>query len=105
MGSAAEFDAMCQETSVLRILEKKLNIDPRALKEMKQLLFTDASGNREMTFDDFMKLLIRLRPDEKAGPLDVSQFRKVLRDQERRCLHKTGQLFQQVQRIKDLKAA
>lgn len=101
--SAAEFDELCQDAKVLQLLEKKLNIDARDLSEMRKLLFTDASGSREMTFDDFLKLLLRLRPDEKASPLDVQQFRQVLRDQERRCLSMTRKLFHQVERIRCLR--
>jgi hypothetical protein len=89
--SQIEFDAMCKDGAVLATLEAELGIDAARVIEMRELLFMDQDGKCELTFEAFLKMLIRLRPEEQASTMDVQQFRKIIREQEKtvnRCVDK-----------------
>lgn len=100
--SQKEFQVMVADGQVLGAIERQLGIDRSQLEELENLLFTDAQGGKfkELTFDDFLKHLIRLRPDEQAGPMDIQQFRKIMREQEKALMRNISQLSSQIQDIR-----
>lgn len=82
--SQKEFEELCQDEQVLMVIEGQLGIDRTQLMQLQALLFTNSERRqKELSFEDFLKHLIRMRPEELASPMDVQQFRKVLREQER----------------------
>lgn len=87
-----QFDEMCQDHEFRTTLEVHLGIDACRLLEVRQLLFTNHEGVRELSFHDFLLLLTRLRPEEKAGPIDVQEFRRSLKDHEQSLLKRARQL-------------
>jgi voltage-gated sodium channel len=97
--SQKEFKEMCESKEVMSTLENELDIDPQQLIDMKKLLFSDEDNPEEpgLTFDDFLTLLVRHRPGEKAGPIDVQDFRKLIRMQEKVQLAKLGRMKSSVQ--------
>jgi len=101
--SQKEFQHMVADSQVLGAIERQLGIDRSQLEELENLLFTDAHGGKfkELTFDDFLKHLIRLRPDEQAGPMDIQQFRKIMREQEKSLMRNIAQLNTQIQGIRE----
>lgn len=99
--SQKEFQHMVKDEQVLSAIERQLGIDRSQLEELENLLFTDAHGSKELSFDDFLKHLIRLRPEEQAGPMDIQQFRKVMREQERSLMRSINMLSSQIQGIRD----
>jgi len=80
--SEKEFEAMCLNPDVMETLQSELEIEPEQLKEMAPLLFSEEHG-KELSFGDFMTLLVRHRPGEEAGPIDIEDFRKLIRMQEK----------------------
>eukprot|EP00927_Polykrikos_kofoidii_P050253 TRINITY_DN44173_c0_g1_i1.p1 TRINITY_DN44173_c0_g1~~TRINITY_DN44173_c0_g1_i1.p1 ORF type:complete len:527 (-),score=97.52 TRINITY_DN44173_c0_g1_i1:68-1648(-) len=95
--SETKFELMCSPgASTQRLLKTELGIGFDSFDELKKLLFTDSLGPRELSFDEFLQLIIRLRPDEEATPLDVQQFSQALRDQDRRVQNLVDEIVQQV---------
>lgn len=91
--SNKEFEVLCEDEQVLVLLENKLGIDRSQLEQLKALLFTTSEKRqKELSFEDFLKHLIRMRPQELASPMDVQQFRKVLREQERTVMKSLSNL-------------
>lgn len=100
--SNREFDQMREDPDVLNTIEGQLGIDRSQLKQLQTLLFSDSkSKKKELTFDDFLKHLIRLRPDEHASPMDIQQFRKVLREQETSVLRNLTDLRDRMEALRN----
>jgi len=102
-----EFDQMLEDEcalGVMAVLQKELDIHKNHLAEMKPLLFGDSndeeSSPNEISFNDFLNLLIRLRPGESAGPIDIQEFRKLLREQERAFVGRVSKLQHQVDTLR-----
>eukprot|EP00929_Paragymnodinium_shiwhaense_P093347 TRINITY_DN53495_c0_g1_i2.p1 TRINITY_DN53495_c0_g1~~TRINITY_DN53495_c0_g1_i2.p1 ORF type:complete len:555 (+),score=108.73 TRINITY_DN53495_c0_g1_i2:87-1751(+) len=102
--SKVEFEQMCGRESVLETLETELGIDGMSLREMGALIFDKPGADQEkveLTFDDFLNVLVRLRPMEEASLLDVQQFQRATRDQERLVMLSVERLREQVDSLRD----
>eukprot|EP00929_Paragymnodinium_shiwhaense_P034019 TRINITY_DN18559_c0_g1_i2.p1 TRINITY_DN18559_c0_g1~~TRINITY_DN18559_c0_g1_i2.p1 ORF type:complete len:382 (+),score=67.16 TRINITY_DN18559_c0_g1_i2:483-1628(+) len=96
--SGTEFDAMLSDGSeVLLLVTEEFGLDKQGLQEIKALMFPDE--DRELSFDEFMRLLIRFRPSEKAGSMDVQQLLKMLGDQERQVAIRTDEVRSEFLRV------
>eukprot|EP00747_Dinoflagellata_sp_TGD_P178936 gnl/TRDRNA2_/TRDRNA2_28880_c0_seq1.p1 gnl/TRDRNA2_/TRDRNA2_28880_c0~~gnl/TRDRNA2_/TRDRNA2_28880_c0_seq1.p1 ORF type:complete len:559 (-),score=114.40 gnl/TRDRNA2_/TRDRNA2_28880_c0_seq1:75-1751(-) len=97
MISCIEYEKMCKDEKLLETLENELAIDSNMFADLIRVLFpeeNDGKGSKEMSFDEFLKLLVRLRPEECAGPMDVQEFRQVLREQEHTLTQSVRSLYE-----------
>jgi len=83
--SEIEYDLLVAGGPVMKLIESELNIHKEDLADMKPLIFSSGEVGevKEISFSEFLKLIIRLRPGEQAGPIDLQEFRKVLNHQDR----------------------
>eukprot|EP00927_Polykrikos_kofoidii_P031925 TRINITY_DN27333_c0_g1_i1.p1 TRINITY_DN27333_c0_g1~~TRINITY_DN27333_c0_g1_i1.p1 ORF type:complete len:555 (+),score=85.18 TRINITY_DN27333_c0_g1_i1:139-1803(+) len=79
--SQAEFDDVCKDAAALKTLQDQLGIDPACLAAMKDLIFTQDHESRQLSFEEFLEVLIKLRPGEKACNREAMCFRRVICDQ------------------------
>jgi len=61
--------------------------------EGKRYSVSDVQTSKELEFDEFLDLLVRLRPEKDANVLDVAEYRKALRKCTRRLDAHLDELF------------